>query len=125
MSTLFLVEDSEMLRARFVALFGASKQLSIVGQAADAPTAIARIATLRPTIVVLDIQLQVGTGIDVLKAVRPQLPDTVVITMTNNPSDHRRMQCLECGADYFFDKTLEFEQIVDAVNRVARNSSEH
>jgi two-component system, NarL family, response regulator DevR len=116
---LFLVEDAAIIRERFTALFSAIPDLAMVGQSGSAPEAVRQILRLRPDIAVLDVFLADGSGIDVLKQIRPQLPNAVVIMMTTEPDDAYRNQSLRAGADHFFDKANEYQQIIDAVRAVA------
>ena len=67
---------------------------------------------LKPDAVILDIRLPGRSGIQVLKEIKAAHPETVVIMLTNYDFDQYRRQCLQLGADYFFNKTLEFEKVM-------------
>jgi DNA-binding NarL/FixJ family response regulator len=64
---------------------------------------------------IIDIKMPKGTGIDVLKSVKSQNPQTVVIILTNYPYPQYLEKCMEEGADYFFDKSTEFSRITDII----------
>ncbi len=119
MADLFLVEDSAIIRERFVALFSAIPNLAVVGQTGNALEAVTEILRLRPDIAVLDIHLEAGSGIEVLRLIRPGIPSLVIVMMTTDPTAAHRKRCLKAGADHFFDKANEHLQIVDVVRAVA------
>ena len=64
---------------------------------------------------VLDYQLEGGTAVDVLNAVRATTLTTSFLVLTNHTSSQYRRVCLEAGASQFFDKTLEFHCVKDAI----------
>jgi DNA-binding NarL/FixJ family response regulator len=111
----FIVEDSAVVRDALVDLLDAEEGISVVGSAADAPTAIAAITRSQPDYVVLDYQLVGSTGVDVLRAVHPKLPDIVFIVLTNHPTSQYRRVCMDAGAKWFLDKTRDFTKVKDIV----------
>ena len=64
---------------------------------------------------VLDYQLHGGTAVDVLRTVHAQLPQTVFLVLTNHANPQYRRICLDAGASFFFDKSLEFGKVRDVV----------
>ena len=118
-TNVFLVEDSEPIRRRLAEMLGAIDGISIVGEADTPASAIEGILRTRPHSVVLDIQLTGGSGIDVLRGVRPVDPDIVFIVLTNHPDPQYRRICMEKGARYFLDKTTEFEKIKEVIAGLA------
>ena len=118
-TNVFLVEDSAPIRMRLAEMLGAINGVSIVGEA-DAPaSAIEGILRTRPDSVVLDIQLIGGSGIEVLRKIRPVEPGIVFIMLTNHPDPQYRRICLEAGANYFLDKSSEFEKVMDVLRDLA------
>ena len=63
----------------------------------------------------LDYQLDGGTGVDVLRAVHPQMPGVAFIVLTNHATLQHRRACLDAGARFFFDKSTEFTRIRSAI----------
>ena len=55
---------------------------------------------------------------DVLETIKKDQPNPLVIMLTNFASDQYRQKCLRLGADYFFDKSTEFERITEVLRRV-------
>ncbi len=115
----FIVEDSASIRDRLTELMGEIDGAAVVG-VADAPSdAITGILNTRPDCVILDFQLLGGTGVDVMKAVRPQAPDIVFVVLTNHSSPQYRRLCLEAGASWFLDKSTEFRKIRNVIAGLA------
>ena len=107
----FIVEDSASIRERITGLLGDMKGVSIVGEADTAQAAIEGIRCTGPNLVVLDIHLAGGSGIDVLRKVHPEAPEVVFLVLTNHPNPQYRRACMEAGASHFFDKTSEFARV--------------
>lgn len=110
---IFLVDDSPIVLERLILMFGDYKNLNIIGKARNGITAIASIRKLKPDIVILDIHMPGGSGIDVLKTIKKEFPLITVIILTNYADSHYRTVCFEAGADYFLDKSKEFEKVVE------------
>ena len=84
-------------------------------QAQNAAEAIAAFRQLRPEVAILDIQMPDGCGLAVLTYIKKESPQTTVIMLTNYPLPLFRKRCLEAGADYFFDKSTEFEKVIEVL----------
>jgi DNA-binding NarL/FixJ family response regulator len=97
--------------------------VELVGHAADVPQAIQRLLETTPDVLVLDLHLPGGTGLDVLRALRPVQPDVHVLVFTNHSHDEYRQECLTAGAEYFLDKSAEFEKIPRILRELARKKA--
>lgn len=111
----FIVEDSAPIRERLAAMLGGIEGVSVVGQADTPDEALEGILRTRPDSVVLDIQLIGGSGLDVLRKARPQVPSTVFIVLTNHADAQYRRVCMEAGAAYFFDKSSEIAKVREII----------
>ena len=111
----FVVDDAPSVRASLHDLLREIDSVSIVGDAETPETAIAGILQTQPDYVVLDYQLLGGTGVEVLRAVRAQAPGIVFIVLTNHPNPQYRQVCMEAGASFFFDKSMEFDKVKDVI----------
>ena len=109
--TVFLAEDSAPLCARLTAMLSAVDNVSVVGEAATPAAAVAGILDTRPAFVVLDIHLDGGSGIGVLREIRKTAPGIVFIVLTNEPAPQYRKVYTQAGASYFLDKASEFETV--------------
>ena len=110
-TTVFLVEDSSLIRERLLQLLDAMPAVNVIGYAETPSEALEQIRIRQPDVVVLDIKLKGGSGIKVLREVKRHMPAIVVIMLTNYTSPQFRIQCMQAGADYFLDKTNEFQNI--------------
>jgi DNA-binding NarL/FixJ family response regulator len=115
----FLADDSQQIRDRVNALLGAA-HMDVIGQAATPDTCIAGILDSHPDVVVLDVQLEGGTGLQVLKAVRSADPDVAFVVFSNNSAPAYRKRYLGEGAVRFLDKSTEFDQLAHAVATAGR-----
>jgi len=113
----FIVDDSSVIRNRLSQLITELPGVRLVGQAEIAFEAIQAIRRLRPEVVVLDISMPGGSGMYVLETVKREYPDLTVIMLTNFAHDQYRQKCLQLGADHFFDKTTEFEKVLEILGQ--------
>jgi DNA-binding NarL/FixJ family response regulator len=114
----FLVDDSSMVRERLVSLISELPGVTIIGQAAAAPAAISEIGRLKPDVVILDISIPGGNGMHVLAAIKAETPAPVVIMLTNFAHEQYRRRCFQLKADYFFDKSREFEKVLEVLQEI-------
>ena len=113
--SVYIVDDSPSMRVRLSELLGEIDGVDVVGEAGTPADAIAGILRVHPQYVLLDYQLDGGTGLDVLRAVQPQDPGVVFIVLTNHATPQYRDACLEAGARHFLDKSSEFGRIKEFI----------
>jgi DNA-binding NarL/FixJ family response regulator len=119
----FIVDDSAPIRARLAEMLAAMAEVRLVGEASCAREAVAGILRTRPDAVLLDLNLMGGTGLEVMRAVRPRSPDTVFVVLTNHSEPQYRSACADAGAGYFLDKSTQLERVRDVLAEIA--SSRH
>lgn len=115
----FLAEDSAPLRTRIAGLLGAVA--TVVGEGNTPQRCIDGILATQPDVVVLDVQLEGGQGIEVLRAVRAADPTVAFIVFSNNANPAYRKRYLGAGAQLFLDKSTEFDKLAAAVSAVPNN----
>lgn len=108
---IFIADDSDPLRERLTAMLSEIEGAQVVGQAGNAAEALAGIRSLNPDVVILDIQMPGGSGIDVLKTIKRSDRPPVVMMLTNHAHAQYRKRCAEWGADFFLDKSREIESL--------------
>lgn len=111
----FLVEDSPAIRARLAATIRGIEGTELVGEAGTVGGAIDGIRATHPRAVILDLQLEDGSGLEVLRAVHPASPALHVAVLTNYATDQHRRACMDAGAEYFLDKSSDFPRIREIV----------
>ena len=110
----FLADDSSLIRSRVAAMLGQC-DITVVGQGETPQECIGGILASRPDVVVLDVQLEGGQGLEVLRAVRPAAPEIAFVVFSNNSAAPYRKRYLDAGAACFLDKTAEFGRLAQAV----------
>jgi two-component system response regulator DevR len=108
---IFVVENHPSLRERLREFLEAMQGVEYVGDAATPDGVIDGINATRPDLVLLNFQLDGGTGLDVLRAVRQRTDGIVFVVLTQHTVPQYRRACLEAGAHYFFDKTNDLAKI--------------
>lgn len=116
----FIVDDSDVVCSGLESMLSEIGGVSVVGKAKDVHGAVDSISKLNPDVVILDIRLLGGSGIDVLKEVKSRGLSQVVLMLTNYPYPQYRTKCLELGADYFLDKVTEIEKIPEIFKALKR-----
>lgn len=107
-----IADDSSLLRKNLKKLLGTIESIENIIESHSVLSTINQIRVERPDAVILDIQLPDGTGMDVLKFIYAHDPKPLAIVLTNFPSENNRKYCIELGADYFLDKSKEYEQVL-------------
>ena len=115
---MLISDDSVSIRDRLVRMFSTMDGIELVGEAQDIHRAYDAIQTLRPDLVILDIQMGEGSGIDLLRDVKQNYPATVAIMLTNHPYPQYRQSCLDLGADYFFSKSTDLKLMIETVRQL-------
>ena len=118
-TSVYIVDDSDSIRQRLVWMLESMQDVSVVGQAGSASDAIAGILSTHPDSVLLDLNLGEGSGIDVLNTVHKQLPVVAFVILTNHSEPQYRRACARAGAEYFLDKSTEFESVRDTIAQIA------
>ena len=121
----FIADDSAVVRERLMETLSEIPHVEIIGWAEDGLQAIQSIREMKPDVAVLDIEMPRGTGLDVLKNLRHDKGGPIVIVFTNFPYPQYRKRALAEGADFFFDKSTEFEALRDLVHRMVAERQSH
>ena len=125
MQHVLIVDDSNQVRERLSALLSECPEILVVGQAGNGKEALTAVSELKPDAVILDIRIPGSSGIQLLKEIRAIHPETTVIILTNYDFEPYRKMTLQLGADYFFNKTLEFEKALNVLTEKAAGCRQH
>jgi DNA-binding NarL/FixJ family response regulator len=118
----FVVDDSAVIRGRLKRMLADEPKVQVIGEAGDAHGATDAILQLKPDVVLLDLHLLEGSGIDVLQSLKHEQPAPAVIILTDYPYPEYRQMCLDAGADFFFIKSTEFDRVVPALNQLIQQA---
>jgi DNA-binding NarL/FixJ family response regulator len=108
---LMIVDDSEVISKRLKELLQDIEDLEIAAIVEDGIQAIAQFTILNPEITILDLMIPRMNGLDVLRSIRSKNQNTVIIILTNYDQSYFRDRCTELGANYFLDKSADFEKV--------------
>ena len=125
MVRVLIVDDSLLLRERLSCRLGSIEGIEIAGKACDVAGGIEMFRRTSPDVVVLDLLMPGGSGIDVLEAIKRERPSTVVVILTNHPLPQLRKRSEESGAEFFFDKTQEFGKVADVLRTEVKKRQTH
>ncbi|CAB4742605.1 unannotated protein [freshwater metagenome] len=112
--SVMLVDDHELIRAGLAGVFDLQPDMQVVGQAGSVREALARFAELRPDVVVTDLQLGDGTGLDIVRQLRRDHDDVGLIVLTMHSGDDQIFAAMEAGASGFVGKDAPSTEVVKA-----------
>lgn len=115
-----IVDDHQMVRAGLAAILDAAPNMEVVGQAGTAADAVDEAHRTRPDVVLLDVRLPDGSGIDVCREVRSSNNPPAVLMITSYDAREAQVQATLAGAAGFFLKDIDTDALVDSIRRVAR-----
>ncbi|MFN8194544.1 MAG: response regulator transcription factor [Nocardioidaceae bacterium] len=121
--TVFLVDDHELVRRGLRQLLETEPGIEVVGEAAAAQEAIARIRELEPRVALLDARLGDGSGIHVCREVRSTHPHVAALILTSFDDEQAVFESILAGAAGYLLKQVRSTDLVDAVRRVAEGQS--
>jgi len=122
MNRVYVVDDSDFVRERLIEMLSELEEVEIVGGTGDPREALAAIREMVPDTVILDIRLPGKSGVEVLRDLKKEKPSPMVIILTNFPYPQYRKECTEAGADYFFNKSTEFNKIANVLTGLTMNT---
>jgi two-component system response regulator DevR len=113
-----IVDGNARVRSRLGERF--TEEGLVVVLASEAEAAIAAVDSGAPTAVVFDVHVAGETGIEVLERLRRHAPRATIVVLTNEANELHRSECLRRGADFFCDKSRDFDHAVVLVLEAAR-----
>lgn len=112
---ILIIDDSEIIRDRLAISLAEIPNVHIVGQASNTAEGYDLFMTCNPEIIILDIRMPGESGIKLLERIKRESPQTTVIILTNYPYQAYRQHCEKLGANFFLDKSTEFEKIAELI----------
>ena len=120
---LLVVDDHEVVRQGLVALLGRRDGFQVVAEAGTVADAIAQAMKHRPDIIVMDVRLPDGSGIEACREIRAELPDTRVVMLTSFPDEEAVLSAIVAGAAGYLLKQIRARDLVAALEAVGRGES--
>ena len=121
--TVVLVDDHEVVRRGVRDLLSLEPDIEVVGEAANAAEALARIPALRPAVAVLDVRLPDGNGVQLCRELKSAMPELNVLILTSFSDDEALFDAILAGASGYVLKHIGGDDLVDAVRRVGQGGS--
>ena len=117
---ILVVEDSPLIRRRLLDTLAQLGRFDVLRYAESAEEAMAEISRLHPEIVITDIRLREGSGIDVVRHLRAHAyePRPRIYVLTNYAYPEYRRKCSLIGADGFFDKSTEYDRLLTTLRSI-------
>src|SRR6202012_2837437 len=119
----FLLDDHEVVRRGVRDLLETETDISVVGAAGTASSALARIPALRPDVAVLDVRLPDGDGVTVCREIRSRMPEVACLMLTSFGDDDALFDAIMAGAAGYVLKQIRGTDLVGAVRTVASGRS--
>jgi len=119
----FLLDDHEIVRRGVRDLLEAEPDITVIGEAGTAQSALARIPALRPDVAILDVRLPDGDGVTVCREIRSQMPQIACLMLTSFGDDEALFNAIMAGAAGYVLKQIRAFDLVGAVRTVASGGS--
>jgi DNA-binding NarL/FixJ family response regulator len=120
---LLLVDDHEVVRLGLKALLDRHPGFEVIAEASTARDAVEQVATLNPDVVVMDIRLPGGSGIDACAEISERFPNSKVIMLTSYAEDEMLFSAIRAGAAGYVLKQIGGEDLVRAIEAVGRGEA--
>lgn len=118
---LLIADDSVLFRDRLKRLLNNFEFVSVVAEAGNGVEALQLIQETDPDVAILDVRMPELNGIEVLKKIREVGPRPKVIILTNYPYKQYRDRSLAEGADYFFDKNQNIQDLTEIITKLGND----
>jgi two-component system, NarL family, response regulator DevR len=120
---LLIVDDHEVVRQGLVALLDRREGFQVVAEAANVAEAIEQARRFEPDIVIMDVRLPDGSGIEACREIRAELPSTRVVMLTSYPDEEAVLSAIVAGAAGYLLKQVRARDLVAALEAVGRGES--
>lgn len=114
-----IIDDHEVVRRGIAEIVDRAEGLTVVAEAGSVAEAVRRAQLVRPEVLLVDLQLPDGTGIDIIATLREKVPDARPIVLTSFDDDDALASALAAGAKAYLLKTVRGAEIADVVRAVA------
>jgi two-component system, NarL family, response regulator DevR len=118
-----IVDDHEVVRQGLVALLSRREEFEVVAEAGSVGEAIANAQRYMPDLVVMDVRLPDGSGIEACREIRSEMPETKVVMLTSYPDEEAVLSAIIAGASGYLLKQVRGRDLVSALKAVGRGDS--
>jgi len=110
-----IADDSRVIVERLSSALAEIRGVEIVDRVDTVAKASEAVRNLKPDVMILDMKMPGGSGIDVLESMKRDQLDCLVVVLTNFAYPQYRKKCLQSGARFFLDKSTEFEKVSEVL----------
>ncbi len=118
-----LVDDHEVVRSGIKSVLRSNEDIAVVAEAGSVAEAIRQAASTRPDVVVMDVRLADGSGIEATREIRAQRPETQVLMLTSFADDEALFASIMAGAAGYVLKQIRGGDLVRAIRAVGQGQS--
>ena len=120
---LVVVDDHEVVRQGLVALLDRRDTFQVVGEAGTVEEAMTVVRRMKPDLVIMDVRLPDGSGIEACRDIRSEMPEVRVVILTSYPDEEAVLSAIIAGASGYLLKQIRGRDLVSAVESVGRGES--
>ena len=120
---LLVVDDHELVRQGLIALLDRREHFQVVAEAGTAAEAVEMARKFEPDLVVMDVRLPDGSGIEACREIRAEFPNTRVVILTSYPDEEAVLSAIIAGASGYLLKQIRSRDLVSALESVGRGES--
>jgi len=120
---LLIVDDHELVRQGLVAILSRHEEFQVVAEAGTVAESIAAARRFEPDLVVMDVRLPDGSGIEACREIRAELPATRVVMLTSYPDEEAVLSAILAGASGYLLKQIRGRDLVSALETIGRGES--
>ncbi|MET1247285.1 response regulator transcription factor [Sporolactobacillus sp. STCC-11] len=120
---IMIVDDHDMVRKGLKAYLSTEENIEIVGEASSGNQAVRSFESLRPEVILMDLIMEDGNGIEATKQILARDPSKKIIILTSFYDDEQVFPAIEAGAMSYLLKTASSEEIIQAIHKAHRGKT--
>jgi DNA-binding NarL/FixJ family response regulator len=118
-----IVDDHALLRQGVRNTIEPEEDFEVVGEAEDGAEALAKAKELKPDLILMDISMPHGNGLEALSAIKRELPDVKIIMLTVHDKDENLLEAIKRGAEGFLSKNVRAKALLDSLRGAMRGEA--
>jgi DNA-binding NarL/FixJ family response regulator len=118
-----IVDDHALLRRGVRNTIEPEEDFEVVGEAEDGAEALAKAKELKPDLILMDISMPHGNGLEALSAIKRELPDVKIIMLTVHDKDENLLEAIKRGAEGFLSKNVRAKALLDSLRGAMRGEA--